>query len=106
MIAAFMDILANLNAHDYSPMFNVMDNECFKAIEAHIQSNHMDIYLIPPHNHRVNTTKRAIATFKEHFISALTTVNRNCPIQLWNDILPQVELTLNTLFQVLAEVKT
>jgi hypothetical protein len=81
MIAAFMDILADLNARRYSPMLNVMDNECSKAIKVHIQSNHMDIKLVPPHNHRVNAAKHAIATFKEHFMSALTTVNRNCPLQ-------------------------
>jgi hypothetical protein len=57
----------------------------------------MDIHLVPPHNHRVNTTKCAIATFKEHFISALATVDRNCPLQLWEDFLPQVEPTLNLL---------
>jgi hypothetical protein len=71
MIAAFMDILANLNARGYSPALNVMDNECFKAAEVHIQSNHIDIHLVPPHNYRVNAAKRAIATFKEYFISAL-----------------------------------
>jgi hypothetical protein len=82
MIAAFTDILADLNARGFSPMLKVMDNECSKAIKAHIQSNHMDIHLVPPHNHRVNTAERMIATFKEHFISALTTVNRNCLLQL------------------------
>jgi hypothetical protein len=97
MIAAFTDILANLNARRYAPTLDVMDNKCSKAIEAHIQSSHMDIHLIPPHNHRVNTAERAIATFKERFISALTTVDRNCPLQLWDDFLPQVELTLNLL---------
>jgi hypothetical protein len=82
MIAAFTGILANLNACGYSPTLNVMDNECSKAVDAHIQSNHMDTHLIPPHNHRVDTTERTIAMFKEHFISALTTVNRNCLLQL------------------------
>jgi hypothetical protein len=34
---------------------------------------------------------------KENFISALATVNRNCPLQLWDDFFPQMELTLNLL---------
>jgi hypothetical protein len=97
MIAAFMDILSNLNARGYSPMLNVMDNEFSNAAKVHIQSNYMDINLVPPHNHRVNAAKCAIAIFKKHFISALATVNRNCPLQLWDDFLPQVELTLNLL---------
>ncbi len=97
MIAAFMDILANLNAPGYAPTLNVMDSECSKAIEAHIRSNHMDIHLYPLHNHQINAAKRVIATFKEHFISALATVDRSCLLQLWDDFLLQVELTLNLL---------
>ncbi len=97
MIAAFTDILANLNTNRYAPTLNVMDNECSKAVEAHIQINHIDIHLIPPHNHRVNAAKRVNATFKEHFISALATANRNCLFQLWDDFLPKVELTQNLL---------
>jgi hypothetical protein len=97
MIAAFTDILANFNAQGYAPTLNIMDNECSKVVKAHIQGNHMDIHLVPPHNHRVNAAKCAIATFKEHFISALPTVNRNCPLQLWDNFLPQVKLTPNLL---------
>jgi hypothetical protein len=95
MIAAFTDILTNLNACGYAPKLNVMDNECSKAVEAHIRINSMDIHLVPPHNHRVNAAEHVIATFKEHNISALTTVDKDCPLQLWDNFLPQVELTLN-----------
>jgi len=97
MIVAFKDILATLNTRGYVPTLNVMDNECSKAVEAQIQSHNMDIHLVPPHNHHVNAAERAIATFKEHFISALATVDKDCPLQLWDDFLPQVELTLNLL---------
>ncbi len=55
----------------------------------------MNIHLVAPHNHQVNAAKRVIATFKEHLISALATVDKDCPLQLWTDFLPQVELTLN-----------
>jgi hypothetical protein len=97
MIVAFKDILATLNTHGYALTLNVTDNECSKAVEAHIRSNNMDIHLVPPHNHRVNAAERAIATFKEHFISALATVNKDCLLQLWDNFLPQVELILNLL---------
>ncbi len=46
IIAAFADILADLNARGYSSTLNVMDNECSKAVKAHIRSNHMDIHLV------------------------------------------------------------
>jgi hypothetical protein len=43
------------------------------------------------------SAKRAIATFKEHFISALATIDMLCPFQLWDEFLLQVELTINML---------
>jgi hypothetical protein len=95
MITAFTNILTHLNACGYAPMLNVMDNECSKAVKAHIRTNSMEIHLIPPHNHPVNVAERAIATFKEHFISALAAVDKDCLLQLWDNFLPQVELTLN-----------
>ena len=97
MIAAYKDIFATLNTRGYAPTLNVMVNECSKAVEAHIRSNNMDIRLVPPHNHRVNVAGHVIMTFKEHFISALAPADKDCPLQLWDGFLPQVELTLNLL---------
>ncbi len=97
MIAAFSDIFSTLAAHGYAPTLNVMDNKCSKAVEAHIKANKMNVHLVPPHNHRINVAERAIATFKEHFITGLATVDKNCLLQLWDEFLPQIELTLNLL---------
>jgi hypothetical protein len=38
MIAAFSNIFSTLAAHGYAPTLNVMDNKCFKAVEAHIKA--------------------------------------------------------------------
>ncbi len=75
----------------------MIDNECSKAVEKHIRDKKMTIQLIPPHNHHINAANRAIATFKEHFVTALAAVDSLCPLQLWDEFLPQVELTLNLL---------
>jgi hypothetical protein len=96
-ISVFTKIFAALRERDYHPTLNVMDNECSKAVKKHIRTNKMDIQLVPPHNHHVNPAERAIATFKEHFVAALGTVNKLCPLQLWDEFLLQVELTLNLL---------
>ncbi len=97
MITAFTNILATLAARGYKPSLNVTDNECSNMVEAYIKSNKRDICLVTPNNHCINATECAIATFKEHFIAGLATVDRNCPLQLWDDFLHQVELTLNLL---------
>jgi hypothetical protein len=97
MIAAFAEVFAVLWAQDYQPALNVMDNECSKTKEKHIRANRMSIHLVPPHNHQVNAAEQATATFKEHFVAALATVDMLCQLQLWDEFLPQVELTLNLL---------
>jgi hypothetical protein len=74
-----------------------MDNKCSATVERYIWSKKINIQLVPPHNHRVNAAEQAIATFKEHFIAALATVDQLCPLQLWDEFLLQVELTLNML---------
>jgi hypothetical protein len=75
-----------------------MDNGCSTAVEKYIRSKALNIQLVPPHNHQENAAKHAIATFKEHFIVALATIDmRICPLQLWDEFLLQVELTLNML---------
>ncbi|KAL3763957.1 hypothetical protein ACHAW5_004642 [Stephanodiscus triporus] len=89
-VMAFSEIFDALCNRNYQPTLNVMDNECSRVVEQHICANKMSIQLVPPHNHRVNAAEGAIATFKEHFIAALATVDSLCP-------LPQVELTLNLL---------
>ena len=95
MIIAFTEVIATLRARGYHPALNVMDNECSEAVEKHIKASKINIQLVPPHNHHVNAAKQAIGTFKEHFIATLANINNLCPLQLWDEYLPQVELTLS-----------
>ncbi len=98
MVQAFIKVISILKSGGYHPALNVMmDNECSAAVKKYIRSKAVNIQIIPPHNHRANAAKRAIATFREHFITALATVDMLCPLQLWDKFLPQVELTLNML---------
>ncbi|KAL7527446.1 hypothetical protein ACHAXR_001968, partial [Thalassiosira sp. AJA248-18] len=97
MIDAFNDIINHLDDQGYKPNLNVMDNECSKAVEKFIKKQNITIQLVAPHNHRVNAAERAIRTFKEHFIAALATIDKKCPLQLWDQFLPQVQDTLNML---------
>jgi hypothetical protein len=55
--------------------------------------------LVPPDMHRHNRAEQAIKTFKDHFLSILTSVDASFPPYLWDLLLPQAELTLNLLRQ-------
>ena len=52
----------------------------------------------PIKNHNLNRPrKRAIGTYKDHFISTVTTVDPHCLIQFWDAFLEQTTSTLNLL---------
>jgi hypothetical protein len=53
--------------------------------------------LVPPHCHRRNAAELAIMTFKEHFVAGLSSVDPSFPMNLWDRLLPQAEITLNLL---------
>jgi hypothetical protein len=97
MIQAFTKVISILKSGGYHPALNMMDNKCSPAVKKYIRSKTINIQVFPPHNHWVNATEHAIPTFKEYFIAALATVDMLCPLQLWDEFLPQAELTLNML---------
>ena len=53
--------------------------------------------MAPPHIHRRNAAKRAIQTVKHHFLAGLASCNKNFPLQEWDRLTYQAQLTLNLL---------
>ena len=53
--------------------------------------------MVPPNAHRENAAERAIQIFKNHFLSALATADTTFPINEWDRLIPQAEMTLNLL---------
>ena len=78
----------------------IIDNEASTEYKRVIKNKWNAIYqLVPPNTHRSNRDKRAICTFKAHFIAILAGVAPDFPRNLWDLLLPQTELTLNLLWQ-------
>ena len=61
--------------------------------------NEVDYQLVPPGIHCRNAAKKAIRTFKNHFISGLSSTHPDFPLNLWDQLLEQAELTLDLLHQ-------
>ena len=53
--------------------------------------------LVPPGMHLCNAAERCIRTFKNHFVSGLSSTNNQFPLHLWDRLLPQATITLNML---------
>jgi hypothetical protein len=77
------------------PIIERIDNECSKDFRAICKALTISIELAPPGQHRTNAAERAIRTFKNHFIAILSTTDKQFPLELWDELVPQAEITLN-----------
>ena len=78
----------------------ILDNETSTEYKRIIKSEWGVRYqLVPPHIHFINSSWRAILTFKAHFISILSGMANTLPKNLWYLLIPQTKLTLNILIK-------
>ncbi|KAJ1389522.1 hypothetical protein B484DRAFT_301114, partial [Ochromonadaceae sp. CCMP2298] len=68
-----------------------------RDVERLLHKAGVTIQYVPPHNHRANKAERAIRCWKNHYISMLCTTHPTFPLDLWDELLPQCEITLNLL---------
>ena len=73
-----------------------MDNEVSKNFKATlVKENDTKLQLVKPHVYRCTSAERAIRTFKDHFVSDLSSADLQLPLTLWDRLLPQAIQTLN-----------
>jgi hypothetical protein len=95
-VKSYDHIHQEITSNGFKPKLQTLDNEASTDLKNFFTTNDME-YQLPPHCHRLNTAERAIRTFKEHFVSGLSSVDPNFPLHLWDSLLPQAEITLNQL---------
>lgn len=96
-VRAFKRIVAFFSALGRHPFFQRLDNETSAAVETYLRSENISLQYCPPGQHRANTAERSIQTFKAHAIATFANTPPDFPIQLWDRLLPQIELCLNHL---------
>ena len=79
----FEKAISHLRNNYLKATFITMDDEASKSVQSTISNKKMRFQLVPPNNHRANAAERAIQTFKHHFISCLSTCDKNFPLHLW-----------------------
>ena len=93
---AYEKIINILQQANIYPLIHVLDNEASKTYSTLIQKHgKTKIQFVPPHVHRRNVAERSIRTFKAHFISGLCSTHRDFPLNLWDRLIPQAQMTLN-----------
>ena len=96
-VQAFSHTLDWFSRLGHTPTLQRLDNETSAALEKLFRDRHIDVQFVPPHNHRANRAERAIRDFKNHLIAMLATVHPSFSLDLWDELLPQANLTINLL---------
>jgi hypothetical protein len=99
LILARARALQRMAACGIKPTKQVLDNETSASYKHAIINSDMSYQLVPPDDHRRNLAEKAIQTWKDHFIAALSGTADKFPLHLWCQTLPQMERQLNLLRQ-------
>ena len=81
------EIHSYLTERGYKPAHQILDNEILTALKNFLKDNQVTLQLVPPNNHRKNTTERTIRIFKNQFIAILCSMHLNFPLSLWYHLL-------------------
>ncbi len=73
------------------PKHQILDNQASAEYKAAIKASSMTYELVPPEEQGRNMAKKAIQTFKDHFVEVLSGCAPSMPIHLWCQLLPKVK---------------
>jgi hypothetical protein len=96
-VKEYDSIHQELTVKGFKPKLQTLDNEASTDLKNFCTINNIAYQLVPPHCHLCNAAERAIGTFKEHFVAGLSSVDPSFPMNFWDRLLPQTEITLNLL---------
>jgi hypothetical protein len=99
MISAYQKMVDRMQIAGLGLKHHRLDNECSKNFKKCIRKNNMTHELVPPDCHRRNMAKRAIQTFKNHFVAILSGVDYRFPLSLWCYLVQPAKLTIKLLRQ-------
>jgi len=97
ILKAYKNLVMKIQHRGLKPKLQRLDNEASQALQDERVKSEIDYQLTPAGLHRRNAAEKAVQTFKNHFISGLCNTYPQFPLNLWDKLIPQAELTLNLL---------
>ena len=80
------------------PRLQRLDNEKSNELESFFRDDaKVAVEYVTPGNHRSNAAERAMRDAKNHLIAVLSTTDPSFPTELYDELIPQAEITLNHL---------
>ena len=81
----------------YKPNLFIFDSEFSGDFRAALQEEQITLQLVTPHMHINNPVDRAIQTWKDHFLAGLASGHPEFPMNEWDRLISQANITLNLL---------
>ena len=97
IVTAYMEIIRLLQSRCLKPKLQRLERKASSLLQELMTAEDIDFQLAPSNMHRRNAAERAIQTCKNHSIAILSKTDPNFPIQIWDQLLDQVQITLNLL---------
>jgi hypothetical protein len=83
-VKAYDTIHQELTVKGFKPKLQTLDNKASTVLKNFFTTNNVEYQLVAPHSHRRSAAKRAIRTFKEHFVAWILSVDHTFPVHLWD----------------------
>ena len=84
----------HLLTRGFNPEYMKLYNEASTAFQRELKVKNIEFQLAPPVIYFCNAAECAISTFKDHFMVGLCSTDLDLPIQNWDILLEQAEITL------------
>ncbi len=95
-VSTFTSIFSFFKTLSHPLTHLLTDNETSAELTTFFVSSLITYQYVPPNNHRTLPAERSIRIAKNHIISVLAACHVSFPPNRWPDLLPHIEITLNT----------
>ena len=83
LVRVYSTLHTHLSNCGLTPLFQIIDNECPAGLKKFMLNEGITFQLVLSHPHRTNAAECAIATYKDHLISGLSSCKPSFPLHLW-----------------------
>ena len=97
-VKAYKSMFEHFQQRGVHPKAQRLDNETSGALTNYLKNEqNVTIEYVPPDNHRTNKAERAIRDVKNHFIAIMSATPKAFPMDLWDEAIDQLNITINLL---------
>ena len=89
IIEVLQHVFEELKANGFKHTFNVTDNQATRPLKKYLKTEDCKWQFVEPSNHQVNVAEQAIQTFKNDFISGLSSTDSHWSLQFWDQLTKQ-----------------